>query len=644
MKMKKNFRLWMLMMPVAFGLASCENGYDRPIDPKDVINPETPEQQAFWQKFDAWQTDSCTVGDDFYMHMIGTWRKNPVAVYPNGLTEYAEKLNDSRVEQIRQKNENLQLLKKHIDAYMTIGTVEVSKLVKAKVDELWAGATTREEALAALGRAWAEGYTTLFEPIVTLVKGVPTWQLTLKMPSYVSVDEVFGKKEQMWEKMAPHKSARMRMRGAQGLTADLSIVTKAMNIGVDCIEVDEGVLESITDAFATAWKSVDDIKEEIEKSVVMMDGVLVNDECVDNYNDYLAYFLKSQGVDKKITLNRNKILQFVQTNMGDLYALNDYNRYYITPKARQQYTDWCEEFRSVMRQRLETNTWLEATTRQNALNKLDKVVFFVGSMSVIPDCVVSTLTGKNIIEDLRQLRQMRMEGFRWSVKQPRSICAALLHMLTYYFEQTIDNATYVPALNIVNINPSNLCEPYVQDDYDDVLQQAFIGTTIGHELTHAFDRSGSKFDEWGHYNNWWAPNDTVKFATLCDKLEDQYNKLQLMPWVNPEVCGDGEKTLSENIADLGGCCIALQNLLSKHANATDAEKRQLTRRFFQGWAIQWSSVYGLFYVYTAKNMDNHSLGRERTNGVVRNVDEWYDAYDVKSGTLFLPPSERVHIW
>jgi len=196
----------------------------------------------------------------------------------------------------------------------------------------------------------------------------------------------------------------------------------------------------------------------------------------------------------------------------------------------------------------------------------------------------------------------------------------------------------------VNINPSNLCAPYVQDDYEDALEWAFIATTIGHELTHGFDSNGSKYDLWGNANNWWTEADAAKFEARCNQLVENYNSLQLMPWADPTLYGDGEKTLGENIADLGGCCLGLHILLSEHRNATEAQKKALMQRYFQGWTIQWSMVYSLEYVKDMKVRDVHSQSRERINGVVRNMNEWYDAFDITKGTLWLQPSERVEIW
>ena len=622
---------------------ACIDTVDNPVTPEPV-NPETPAQQAFWAPFDAWQTDSCTVGDDFFMHMLGTWWKNPVDIYPGGLLAYAGDLNAERVNQIRQTNANLQHLIANAMKKLTMTEDGLKEMVKAKVDELWAGAKTREEALAALGRAWAEGYTLTFEPIVILADGVPTWQLTEKIPSYLSDMQMFQSKEEMWRRLAPRKSVSLKARQAKGAASDIDIIAKALNIGQTSIEVDEGIAEEIQEKLETDWSTVEGIKEEIEAAVVLMDGTLVNDECLANYNDFLTLYFFTQGEEREFKLTWTNIMNYVMVYMANLYALNDYNRQYITPKMRKQYAEWCELFRDVMRKRLEANTWLEGATRQNAIDKLDNIVFYVGGIDVIPDCVIPTLNGKDVVEDVRQLRRARMDGYRWAVNQTRSSCAMLLNNLYYISDATIDNASYEPSSNIVIINPSNLLPPYVEDNYEDALQWAFLGTTIGHELTHGFDSTGSQYDLWGNQTNWWTEADATKFKALCDRLTDQYNHLQLMPWVDPTLCGDGANTLGENIADLGGCCLALQILLEKHPNASAAEKKALMQRYFQGWAIQWSTTYGLEYLEKMKVMDVHSQARERTNGVVRNVDEWYDAFDIKSGTLYLNPSDRVKIW
>ena len=640
--MKKTFQLFLVLLTV--GIASCSR-LDNPVTPEPQPT-ETPEQQAFWAPFDAWQTDSCTAGDDFYMHMIGAWWKNPVDVYPDGLIATAQKYNNQRVKEIRQTNADLVHLKKNGVETPEMNDDQMTEMVTAKVEELWADAETREEALAALGRAWAQGYTMDIEPIVVVLDGVPMWQLNKKYPSYTNEYDLFYSRQERARAMAPRPNARLKNRAAMNASADLDIIVKAMNIGVDHIDIAEDVLETWLDIDEKQLSTAEDIRYNIVKAVMIEDGALVNQSCaalalVEAYN----YFI-SENKFPSYLLDVKTARSHVYRYMASLYALKDYNAKYITPKARQTYKGYCEDFREAMRQRLLDNQWLEDATRQNAIAKLDNIDFYVGGIDDdgLPECVTPQLTGKDFIEDARQLRKARMDGYRWSIGKSRKATTALMDNLYYISDLTADNAFYYPDKNIVLINPSNICEPYMQEDYEYVLQLAYIATTIGHELTHGFDSEGSKYDKWGNLVNWWTDADAKKFKARCNQLIENYNGLQLMPWQDPTLYGDGKKTLTENIADLGGCCLGLHILLNKYRNAKPAEKKTLTKRYFQGWAIQWSKVYDLEDAIDAKGYDTHSLSRERTNGVVRNMNEWYDAYDITSGTLFLPPSERVEIW
>lgn len=638
--MKREFRLLLVLLTI--GITSC-TPYDNPVEAGSQYS-ETPEQQAFWAVFDKWKTDSCTVGDDFFMHTLGTWWKNPVDVYPNGLIPYAFKLNEVRANEIRATNPNLRHLNDNIMSTPDASNQEVIALVTDKFNELWAGATTREEALGALGRAWAQGYTLLVEPMVVLKNDVPVWKLEVKTPSYLSDSELYYSKEEKWRLLAPTPSVQTTNRAAMDSLADLKVIVRAMNLGVEDIDVSVQALPYMQNMLANNLSTVEGIKQELWETIFLLDGTLVNDSCAEQYDHLVDTYFKVLNKEKNFSLTRPRIMKNVMNCMASLYALKDYNNKYITPAARQQYMNYCEDFRQAMRQRLERNQWLENTTRQNAIEKLENIEFYVGGISVIPDCVIPTLTGKNIVEDVRQLRKARFDGYCWALTQSRKNCTLLLDNLCYTGNLVEDNAFYSPIRNIVILNPSNLLLPYMSDAYEYTLQLAFIATTVGHELTHAFDSDGSRYDKWGNYTNWWSGNDSEKFKARCDILVEQYNNLQLMPWENPTLYGDGEKTLAENIADLGGCCLGLHILLEKYRDASDAEKKALMQRYFQAWAIQWSKTYDLAYLKLMKISDEHSQARERTNGVVRNINEWYDAYDVKSGTLFLPPSKRVDIW
>ena len=217
--MKKEMKKLLVLLTI--GITSCTS-FDNSVFTEPPYS-ETPEQQAFWAIFDAWKTDSCTVGDDFFMNTIGTWWKNPVDIYPDGLMTFAARVNDLRVEEIKLTNANMCHLFDNIINTPTMSIEEVTALTDAKFDELWAGATTREEALAAVGRAWAEGYTTLVEPVVTLKDGVPAWKLEMKTPSYLNDYQLYYNKEEKWRSLAPTPNARVTNRAAMEAMADLEV-------------------------------------------------------------------------------------------------------------------------------------------------------------------------------------------------------------------------------------------------------------------------------------------------------------------------------------------------------------------------------------------------------------------------------------
>ena len=220
----------------------------------------------------------------------------------------------------------------------------------------------------------------------------------------------------------------------------------------------------------------------------------------------------------------------------------------------------------------------------------------------------------------------------------------LMNSLCFITSDLSDNAFYDPASNAVFINPSNLLPPYIQDGDEEALALAVLGSTIGHELTHGFDNGGRDYDKYGAYKNWWTPADSQQFNTFSQQLVENYSALLMLPWASKTLYDNGLNTLGENIADIGGCCLGLDLLLGKHPNAKPEEVKQLTKRYFQGWAITWSASYDLSQATMRYYDDVHSQGRERTNGVVRNLNAWYDAYDIKSGTLYLEPAKRIAIW
>jgi putative endopeptidase len=180
--------------------------------------------------------------------------------------------------------------------------------------------------------------------------------------------------------------------------------------------------------------------------------------------------------------------------------------------------------------------------------------------------------------------------------------------------QTV-NAYYNPTLNEIVFPAAILQPPFFNLAADDAVNYGGIGAVIGHEIGHGFDDQGSAFDGEGVMRNWWTPQDLKAFQTRTKALVDQYNSFKVLPDLNL----NGSFTLGENIGDLGGLSIALK-AYKMSLNGKEAPKMD---------------------GYT----DPHSPAKFRINGIVRNIPEFYEAFNVKAtDSLYLAPEKRVKIW
>ncbi len=208
--------------------------------------------------------------------------------------------------------------------------------------------------------------------------------------------------------------------------------------------------------------------------------------------------------------------------------------------------------------------------------------------------------------------------------------------------QTV-NAYYNPTANEI-VFPAAILQPPFFDPYaDPAVNYGGIGAVIGHEISHGFDDSGSQFDEEGRLRDWWTKADRVAFDKKAKELVAQYASFEAVPglYVN------GELTLGENIADLAGLTVAYHayqmSLNGKEAPVIDGKSGD--QRFFMGWAQVWQSKYREDALRERTLTDPHSPAMFRVNGVVRNMDAWYQAFDVKKDqALYLPTEKRIRLW
>ncbi|MGZ5415292.1 MAG: M13-type metalloendopeptidase, partial [Aeromicrobium sp.] len=217
----------------------------------------------------------------------------------------------------------------------------------------------------------------------------------------------------------------------------------------------------------------------------------------------------------------------------------------------------------------------------------------------------------------------------------------------YMTPQTV-NAYYNPGMNEIVFPAAILQPPFFHAGADDAVNYGAIGAVIGHEIGHGFDDQGSHYDGTGALRNWWTKDDREAFESLTKVLIAQYNDL------SPEGADghtvNGELTIGENIGDLGGLGIAHKAFRLSQADVSDGvgpavDGLTADQRFFISWAQAWQGKVRAQEVVRRLTVDPHSPPEFRCNQVVRNIDAFYDAFNVsKDDELWLDPSERVTIW
>ena len=304
--------------------------------------------------------------------------------------------------------------------------------------------------------------------------------------------------------------------------------------------------------------------------------------------------------------------------------------------SKRQMEDLVENLRRAYGGRIQMLSWMGDATKAQALEKLEafrpKIAY--------PDAW-QDLSAIEIVPGALFDNQRRVTAFF------RDYDAARLDRLTdrdewFMTPQTV-NAYYNPQFNEVVFPAAILQSPFFDPQADPAVNYGAIGAVIGHEMGHGFDDQGSKSDARGVQRDWWTDTDRAAFEELTAALTAQYDQYEAAP----DAFVDGRFTLGENIGDLGGLSVAYRayqlSLGSEDVPILDGLTG--TQRFFLGWAQVWKSKIREEALVQRLTSDPHAPAIFRTNGVVRNMDAWYEAFGVReTDALFLPPTERVSIW
>ncbi|MGK0430008.1 MAG: putative endopeptidase [Psychroserpens sp.] len=206
------------------------------------------------------------------------------------------------------------------------------------------------------------------------------------------------------------------------------------------------------------------------------------------------------------------------------------------------------------------------------------------------------------------------------------------------------NAYFNPQNNEIVFPAAILQPPFYNWTADEAVNYGGIGAVIGHEISHAFDDSGARFDGDGNLNNWWTDLDLEEFTKRGDALAEQYSAIEVLD----SVTINGKFTLGENIGDLGGVLGAydgLQLYYAENGRPEDIDGFTPEQRFFMSWATVWRTLTREDALRTQIKTDPHSPGIQRATQPLKNIDAFYEAFDIKEGDkMWLAPEERVRIW
>jgi putative endopeptidase len=331
----------------------------------------------------------------------------------------------------------------------------------------------------------------------------------------------------------------------------------------------------------------------------------------------------------------------VESQLGELLGQIYVERYY-RPAERREMAKLVANLRRAMAANLDALTWMGPDTKREARTKLDAFTTKIGAPETFKQYEGLAISATDPLGN-------RMAAQRWGLDYQLARIGKPVDRSEWFMLPQAVNAYYNPPFNEIVFPAAILQPPFFNLSADPAVNYGAIGAVIGHEIGHGFDDQGSKSDGTGNLRDWWTPADRAAFEALTGRLVGQYNALCPFDETSPggKACINGALTLGENIGDIGGLSLAYRayqlSLAGKPAPVIDGTTGD--QRFFLAWAQIWRAKAREPIARQMLVTAVHAPERFRINGVVRNFDEWYRAFDVRPGDkLYLPPEQRVRIW
>ena len=324
--------------------------------------------------------------------------------------------------------------------------------------------------------------------------------------------------------------------------------------------------------------------------------------------------------------------------VGEIYV-----KKYFPESDKQRMLEIVKNLQVALGEHIDALEWMSEATKAKAREKLASFTVKIGYPDKWKDYSSLEIDPKLSYWDNRKNASAWYTADNIS-EMGKEVDREKWHMTPQYV-----NAYYNPTTNEICFPAAILQPPFYNSAADDAVNYGAIGVVIGHEMTHGFDDQGRQFDKDGNMNNWWSEEDAAAFKARTDILVEQFNKVEVLPAKDgkPAIMADGALSLGENIADQGGLRVAytaLRNSLKDKGEPAPIDGFTADQRFYLSYATIWGQTVRDEEIARLTKTDVHSLGCNRVNITLRNIDTFHKAFGITSGAMFLPENERVIIW
>ena len=350
----------------------------------------------------------------------------------------------------------------------------------------------------------------------------------------------------------------------------------------------------------------------------------------DFYSKYLNETKKQRPADERALATVNNT---VGEAVGKLYVEKQF-----PPEAKAKAEKMIANIIEAYQERIEKLEWMSDSTKTKAIEKLDKFTVKIGYPDEWEDySTMEVSSDKSYYDNMIAVAA-------WQIKDNLDRINEPVDRKEWGMSPQTVNAYFNPFNNEIVFPAAILQPPFYDYKADEAVNYGGIGAVIGHEISHAFDDSGSRFDAEGNLVNWWSKEDLDKFTERGNALAEQYSQVEVLD----SVYINGKFTLGENIGDLGGLLGAydgLQKYYEENGRPENIDSFTPEQRFFMSWATVWRTKQRDEALRSQIKTDPHSPGRYRATQPLLNVDAFYKAFDIKEGdAMYLEPEKRVRIW